>query len=264
MTQVFNQLCTTRCGRMLVNRHDVYIGRSLQVYGEYSFEEILLLEHVITAGDVVVEVGANIGAHTVPLAQRLGQRGRLLAFEPQRLVFQLLCANLALNQCSQVEARQQAVGASAGQITVPLLPADQNANFGGVELGGQTGESVGLVALGDLSLTRCHLLKLDVEGMEREVLLGASDTIARLQPVLYLENDRRERSPALLDHLFNLGYHCWWHLPPLFRPDNFHGQTEDIFHIVSLNLVALPKGRKLPVEGLQAVRSTEDWPLPDQ
>ncbi len=268
MAEVFNQLCTTRFGRMLVNSHDVYIGQSLRFYGEYSFDEVWLLQHFLTPGDTVIEVGANIGAHTVPLAQHLGNQGRLLAFEPQRLVFQLLCANLALNQCRHVEAFQAAVGAAPGRIAVPLLPADRDANFGGVELGdNEPGdhviESAPVQTIDSLILQQCSLLKADVEGMECDVLLGAKETIQRLQPVLYLENDRRDRSAALLGQLFDLGYQIWWHLPSLFRADNFHGQLEDIFHIISLNLLCLPKGRSMPIEGLQPIASVRDWPLPD-
>ena len=55
----------------------------------------------IQPGDVVIEVGANIGPHTVFLAQHVGPQGLVLAFEPQRILFQTLCANLALNSIHQ-------------------------------------------------------------------------------------------------------------------------------------------------------------------
>ena len=89
---------------MLYNFHDLYIGRSLDLYGEYSEGEIDLFGQIVQPGQVVVEVGANIGAHTVFLAHRSGPAARVLAFEPQRIVFQTLCANLALNSITNVDA----------------------------------------------------------------------------------------------------------------------------------------------------------------
>src|SRR5262245_2266954 len=93
----FNRLKNCRHGRMLYNINDRFIGASLHAYGEYSEEEIDLFKQIVRAGDIVIEVGANIGAHTVWFSKETAQGGgRVVAFEPQRLVFQTLCANLAL------------------------------------------------------------------------------------------------------------------------------------------------------------------------
>ena len=135
----FNTLITARFGPMLVNRHDRYIGRSLQEYGAYSWSEITLMEQLIGPGSVVVEAGANIGSHTVPLAQRLGETGRLYAFEPQRLVYQTLCANLALNNLSNVYPYWSAVGAQRGETSIPDLSPYIDNNFGGICSGQEGG-----------------------------------------------------------------------------------------------------------------------------
>ncbi len=173
----FNELRMCSTGPMLYNKHDIYMGGSLQKYGEFSVGEQVIFSQVVSPGALVVEVGANIGAHTVELARLAGRDGEVHAFEPQRIVFQALCANLALNQCTNVFARQAAVGENAGTITVPPLdPAVRN-NFGGVSLQGVTfGESVPLVTLDSLDLPACQLLKVDVEGMEVEVLKGSEQT----------------------------------------------------------------------------------------
>src|SRR5690606_28828206 len=94
-----------RHGPMLFNKRDLYVGRSLATYGEFSEAEIGLFRQILRPGGVVVEAGANIGAHTVPLARMVGESGAVVAFEPQRLQFQLLCANLALNGMINVFAR---------------------------------------------------------------------------------------------------------------------------------------------------------------
>ncbi len=238
----FNVQKRCRHGEMLYNRHDRYIGRSLALYGEFSEAEVQLLTSLLRPGSVVVEAGANIGAHTVPLSRAAGAEGSVIAFEPQRLVFDLLCANLAMNGSENVHAHQRAVGATSGSVTVPQLDPSAETNFGGVSLGHwETGEPVPMVSIDDLRLPRLDLIKADVEGMETDVIAGAKDTIARHRPILYLENDRPEKRDKLCEIVRSLGYRIWWHTPPLFQAGNFAGNSEDVFEgIASLNILCMP------------------------
>ena len=82
---------------MLYSIADIYIGRSLDLLGEFCEDEARLHRDVIGEGDVVVDAGANIGSHTVVYGKAVGPAGRVHAFEPQRLVFQVLCAIVALH-----------------------------------------------------------------------------------------------------------------------------------------------------------------------
>src|SRR6478672_202977 len=120
---------------MLYNIHDMYIGRSLDLYGEYSEGEVEVFRQIVQPGHVVVEVGANLGAHTVFLSQQVGQKGVVVAFEPQRIVYQTLCANLALNNLPNVFALQQAAGSRPGGIKIPPVDYWHENNFGGLALG---------------------------------------------------------------------------------------------------------------------------------
>lgn len=82
------ELKECRHGRMAFLRRDQYVGRSLALYGEFSQFETELFAQFIRPGMAVVEVGANIGAHTVSLAQMVGPHGAVFALEPQRVIFQ--------------------------------------------------------------------------------------------------------------------------------------------------------------------------------
>jgi FkbM family methyltransferase len=202
---------------MLYNINDIYIGRSLDQYGEYSEGEVDLFQQFVKPGQVVLEIGANIGAHTVWLAQAVGPTGKVLAFEPQRIVYQTLCANLALNSITNVHCFLAAVGKAAGQIVVPPLDYCQANNFAGLGLGGhQHGETVPVLTIDGLDLPRCHFLKIDVEGMEQDVLEGAVRSIASQSPALYVENDRTETSESLIRFIDGLGYNLYWHKPSLY------------------------------------------------
>src|SRR6185312_4051355 len=96
MSEPAARIYQTCHGPMLALRGDQYVTRSLELYGEFSGLEARLFEQIVKPGVSVVEAGANIGAHTVHLA-RLCAPAPLYAFEPQQRVFQILCANLALN-----------------------------------------------------------------------------------------------------------------------------------------------------------------------
>jgi FkbM family methyltransferase len=249
----FNELATCRHGPMLFNRHDQYIGASLRKYGEFSPGESEVFEKLLLPGMVVVEVGANIGAHTVELSRRVSPGGIVHAFEPQRIVFQTLCANLALNACANVLAHHAAVGATPGHILVPFLPPDRSANFGGLSLQGATwGEQVTLRTLDSLALPACGFLKLDLEGMEIDALKGGEELIRRFRPTLYVENDRPQHSAALIALLKSWNYRLYWHNPPLFTPNNFAGDPENIFgNVVSTNMLCFPVERDIKVHGLR-------------
>jgi FkbM family methyltransferase len=237
----FNHLRDCRHGRMLFNINDKYIGRSLELYGEFSEPEITLLTKYLKPADTVVEVGANMGSHTVPLAQAVSGGGEVIAFEPQRLIFQTLCANLALNSISNVRVFPYAVGEAQGTLLVPELDPTLVNNFAALELGThESGEQVAVVCLDDMEIPACRLLKIDVEGMELAVLKGAKDLIGRCKPVLYVENDRKPKSDELVSLIASLGYRLFWHRPWMYNPDNFRGNAQNVFEkIASFNMLCV-------------------------
>lgn len=258
----FNVLVETRLGPMLANRNDRYVGQCLIRYGEFSEGEAQVFRQLVRGGDVVVEAGSNIGVHTVLLSRLAGASGCVHAFEPQRIVFQTLCANLALNQCLNVHARQQGLGREPGRMGLPAVDPRQLNNYGGLSLlPGGSGESVDIVTIDSLALERCRLIKADVEGMEAEVIAGATQTIQRHRPLLYLENDRKDRSARLLQMLLDLDYRLWWHVTPLYNPDNFRRNADNaLAGFVSINVLCQPREAALPVAGMREIQDpAEQW-----
>jgi FkbM family methyltransferase len=255
-------LVRTKDGPMVYFKYDHYIGRSLETYGEYSKQEADLLARMISPGDVVVEAGANIGAHTVSLAHRLGPLGRLYAFEPQRIVNQLLCTNVMLNGLLNVWVFRAGMGATAGSLGVPEADFMSSHNFGGIGLGDDFGrELVPIMTLDGLALDRLRLLKIDVEGMEENVLQGGQETIARLRPILYVENDREDRSASLIRRILGMDYRLWWHLPMHYTPNNFRGVEEDIFPgVASINMIGVAREQPVDDTGFHPILDdTSDW-----
>jgi len=242
-----------RHGVMLYSVNDIFLGRMLDLYGELSEGEVALFAQILAPGAVALDIGAHVGAHTLAMSRLVGSAGRVIAFEPQRAIFQMLAANLALNAIRNVDARHAACGAAPGTIAVPRTDIGAEGNFGGVSMGGGE-DRVPLATIDGLDLPRCDLIKIDVEGMEAQVLAGGRATIARLQPVLYLENDREDKSSALLRLLSELGYRCFAHTPPYVGPGNFRGRPVDMFaNLVSMNLLCVPAARASQVVGMTPV-----------
>lgn len=238
-----------RHGPCLVNTADVYVGQAIAFYGEYGELEMAFMRQLLQPGRDVVEVGANIGSHTVPLARAAEAMGRrLLAIEPQPVLFQNMCANVALGRLLNVQAENCACAAQPGWLSFAPQDYTRIGNFGGVamEAGPQASDGhqrVRSVPLDDLvdDSWDVGLLKIDVEGFEQEVLEGARRTIARHQPYIYIENDRVEKSRALIEWLWSVNYKMWFHLPALFNPDNFAGNSDNRYgNLISVNMLAVP------------------------
>jgi FkbM family methyltransferase len=232
----FNHIKPTRYGNIMYNHFDQYVGQSIELYGEFSEGEAELFAQLLKPGNVALDIGANIGAHTVQMARLVGPTGAVIAFEPQRVVFQTLCANMALNSIVNAYCQCAAVGEKPGAITVPQLDYSKGGNYGGLALGQyQRGEQVPVVTIDAMNLPACTLMKVDVEGMEINALQGAAATIARHHPFLYVENDRKEKSAALIAYIASLNYRMYWHYPPLYN-------------IVSINMLCVPAALNIQLD----------------
>lgn len=240
---------------------DQFVGRSLDLYGEWCEPELETLGALLGAGDTVVDVGANIGTHTVYFARKVGPGGRVIAVEPQAFAYGLLAANVAQNGLGNVTLVRAAAGAEPGTAQVPIVDPKRARNFGAVAVGadgrGAT-EAVPATTIDALELPACAVLKIDVEGMEVEVLAGARRTIERCKPVVFVENNTVARSAEVLAAVRALGYRAYWHIAPYYRPDNHFGNPEDVFaaYQPEANLVCVPAGRSLP--GMLEVEGPDD------
>ncbi len=242
-----------RHGVMAFLRSDDTIGHSLDRYGEFAESENRLMTALLRPGDTALDIGANVGTVTLPLARQVGPTGQVFAFEPQRLIFQALCAALALNGLTNVRAVHAAVGRDSGTIRVPALDPGRPGNYGAFVVRPEetVGEKVACLTVDALELRRCDLMKIDVEGQDFEVLLGAEHTVARCRPHVYMEAKKCPGTPAAIAWLLARDYRCYWHFAAFFSPDNYRGVAENVFGPRGdINLLAMPseKGQaRLPV-----------------
>lgn len=160
----------------------------------------------IDPDDVVVDVGGNIGAFSVPAATA-AHRGRLFAVEPDEHNHRLLVENLRRNGCHNAVAVRQAVTGSGGSVR---LVTETDSSGHRVEAGDGPGELVTAVRLADLfdehKIERCDFLKLDCEGAEYDILATLpAEYFARIRRIALEYHaepvHKRDRAETLICHL---------------------------------------------------------------
>lgn len=181
-----------------------HIFRSIRTTG--TFYEIDLLEHLsrlVNEGDLVLDVGANMGNHTVWFAGVLGCDVR--AFEPVPVLAQVLARNVQLNYLEpKVRVEPMAVGNETHHASVTHW---DSTNTGQTRLTRDLGGDIHVVALDDLDHgAPVRLLKIDVEGMELAVLEGATTLIDKERPIIVAEAQDPQTDRELRSWFKNHGY----------------------------------------------------------
>lgn len=228
--QRYNYVTQTRYGTLIYNKNDLRIGRSIELYGEYCERAIIVYDQILAAGHIVIDVGSNIGSQTLFFARKVGPEGCVLAFEPQRLAYQTLCGNMAINSITNVHCWNAAVGDHRGEICVPRLDHEQETDLSSLEIGGTVGDRVPVIELDGMNLPRCNLIRIALPGMECAVLDGAAALLQRLKPIVHITSQLDPvRETKLLERLNELGYSAYWHTAELFNPLNHAGNSENVF-----------------------------------
>ncbi len=234
-----SKVATTKDGTFLVLENDGIGGNLLRGESwEPHFAQTLAALQL--SGTTVLDVGANIGANTVPLANAVGETGRVIAFEPQRITFQQLCGTVILNGFSNVITLQKAVGAELGSTqleSIDYFAPHVNVGNAGLGCGGDT---VDMITIDSLGLNDISFIKLDIQGSETAAIRGARQTIEITRPFLFLEIEeaqlvqRGSSAQELVNEIISLGY--------------------DLLHINNdypVDFVAIPHERRGSIAALQ-------------
>lgn len=152
-----------------------------------------VLASLVKPGDIVVDVGANVGHYTRKLSELVGPTGRVIAFEPIPETFSLLTANLSdrtnvtlINACAS-----DANGIA--NMSIPTYSHTKRPNYyqAAVDLSGNSTDALGVLCtpIDSLCLDRVTYMKIDAESHEPQVLRGATETIRRCRPAITIESD---------------------------------------------------------------------------
>jgi FkbM family methyltransferase len=228
-------IAATEQGTFIINRLD-YNATAQAAYGvsiellengafaksdvDVLFSLIGLRRKYFGDGLEVIDCGANLGIYAVNWAQRMRGWGRVTAIEAQERIFYALAGNIAINNCFNAKALHAAVSSACGTMRIPALDYQKPASFGSLELkklarSENIGQSVDysdalaieipMISIDSMKLERCDLIKIDVEGMEIDVLEGAVETIQRHRPIIFVETIKSEKN-AISSRLLSSGY----------------------------------------------------------
>lgn len=255
-----NIISEYKYGKVIYNTNDYYMGSCISEYGEYCDDEIDLMSKFIKKNDVVLDIGANIGLMTIPFSKMVGENGTVISFEPQQEMFNILCGNVAINNLNNVSTHNIGLGNSTEPLFLPKIDYKKQNNFGGISLTNKGEIKIKQKRLDDFNFEKVNFLKIDVEGMELNVLNGSTNTIKNHRPFLYIENDRKDNSENLLTFLFSNNYNCFWHTGNLFNNDNVKKNKINVFdkNYMSLNVIAVPSEVFVDLK-LKKINSPKDW-----
>jgi FkbM family methyltransferase len=205
------ELVTTESGLFAVLRGDTRLQRIKQGQG-LTPALAYLIHEAVTEGAHVIDVGANLGLTTVPLARAVGHTGVVVAIEPLRVIFQQLCGNCFLNGLANVLTLNAAVGDVAAIAEFePVNYFATSRDFGDSRLG-KGGERVQSITLDSLGLPNTAFIAISARSSAYAVIQGAKQTIFAGRPLLFVEIDdlalqtQGASSVALIESIKSLGY----------------------------------------------------------
>jgi FkbM family methyltransferase len=177
-----------------IDRENDAIQSTLASGKLFDYSELKHMAEVVEDGDTIIDVGANVGNHTIYFAKRF-PASAVIPFEPSAEALAVLTANLDANDCDNVDRRFLGFGLSDAATTATLLRGGAN-NLGNTRIvpdgelrTGNPMFSRVPVLRGDDALAGVvpKLIKIDVEGHEMSVLAGMDATITEHRPVLFIE-----------------------------------------------------------------------------
>ena len=230
---------------------DEFIGLSMREYGEFSEIELSLMLKFIMKDDVVFDIGANIGAFTVPFAKKVGDFGEIYSFEPQKLIYEILHENVNKNKLKNVKVFNIGVGKKEEELELNDIDYSKVGNFGGVSFKYESSSftkniknkkyKVKVKNLDQLTeIKKCNFIKMDVELMELEILTGGKKFLKKFRPILWIEN--HELYPNKINKfLLENDYNAYWVYSTAFNKSNYFINDNNYFgELGTLNTLAIP------------------------
>lgn len=233
--------------QFLVPENDFGIGQVLRDRGEFAkVESDLIIAYLQRSPGTFVDVGANLGAISLPVARATG--ARVIAIEAQRVVATILSANVLNNRLFNVEVTHAAAGATSGLARFPQARLQQGAiNYGmvGARFLGheQLGEEeVRVCTLDEIAPDDTRFVKVDVEGAEPSVIAGATRLIRDIRPIWLLEatENTMEAARETMRHLLAEKYRLFWFFAPFATPSASRPDKQSMTG--DMNFLSLPEG----------------------
>ncbi len=161
--------------------NDEFHSKWIAQTGRLDHDEWLFkhLDQYVKEGDVVIDAGAHIGTHTIWYSKKVDHSGKVYAFEASTKAYECLIHNC--KGIKNISLHNTALGEKSGTVTINEIAENQGMNF--------TTENgdIPMITIDSLGLNKLNFIKIDCEGAEPEILDGATETIARCKPIMFIE-----------------------------------------------------------------------------
>jgi FkbM family methyltransferase len=212
----FMLVSETKYGSISYNKNEDGIGNILS-QGILWDADIIenKLQSYIKNSKVILDIGAHVGCHSIAYS-KINSNCLIYSFEMQSEMFYLLEKNINDNNIKNVKLYNNAVGNITGEFETEIKLRDggyykpvkyytnDKFNFGGLGLG-IGGDKVNMITIDSLNLESCDFIKIDVEGFEYGVILGALETIKKFKPVIFYEYADKYMTPEMCN-IANIEY----------------------------------------------------------
>lgn len=197
MRQLLKRLAARLPGPLQLALKRRYYANQIRMRSFRTSEpEYEMLPQMVSSGDWVLDIGANVGHYTLRLSELVGQQGRVISLEPVPETFELLVANAALSKCKNITLINAAGSESTG-VSGMVIPKDEDGGLDNLYLAHLSETAPGLqvlcIAVDSLDLSHpVRLVKVDTEGHELSVLRGMKGLLERDHPTLIVEDNDPE------------------------------------------------------------------------
>jgi FkbM family methyltransferase len=199
-------------GKFMVLPNDS-LGQALIQKNDFEPHFYNIAKNVIKPGDICLDCGANLGYHTITMAKLAGSSGKVISFEPLRVIYQQLCGNVFINDLRNVFCFNVALGNENKMIQMDYVDVDrpQGINIGATKIGGG-GDVVQMIKIDEVISSGVSFLKIDVQGSEIFLLEGAEKLIQNSRPIMFIEVENQwlncfgKNSEMLLNKILSLSY----------------------------------------------------------
>lgn len=228
----YSQLVPTRDGPMLYLSDEDMISQSLKKYGEWAANEINFLSQLVQRGSHVADVGAFIGTHSRAFSTLAGRSGKVHSFEPNEHALKALRVNAAISEHGNISIYPIALSSKCDDMEI-LTPDLTNLGYSFLQSKSNSPANAKLQSstldaeIGFVD--RLDFVKLDVEGMELEVLEGAQTLIDKFSPTIYAEINSLAKADCILKWAESSRYEAYGCIHDAFNQNNFNNYQDDIF-----------------------------------
>jgi FkbM family methyltransferase len=229
-----------------------YVLREQQDFFE---DELPFVRQVLQPGQNVIDIGANYGVYTLPMAQKVGASGHVWAFEPASSTAQFLARGIAENGFGHVTLEQKAMSSAPGsaQLAFHVQAELRSIVHGAAAPAGS--EMVSLVTLDDcmdrFGWQDIELIKIDAEGEEANIVKGGRRFFATLAPLVQYElKSATEMNFDLIRDFGAIGYNSYRLLPGLNLLVPFDAKSSPDPYLLNLYCCNADRADRLAARGL--------------